>query len=204
MAVPQTKQPKLSYEEYLAFERTAEERHTFWDGEIFAMSGGSLEHSTLETNLVVLLQERLKGKPCRAFTGNRRYRSLQPEDRAVYPDASVICGRNQPHPEDPDASTNPVVVFEVLSASTESFDRGKKFAFYRNYPTLCSYVLVSQEQLQVEHFHRRGELWILEVLGPDQVLTLPELEISLDISAIYQDVTPRPVLDDPELWARRS
>lgn len=181
------KQEKLSYAEYLALEATAEERHIFWDGSRQAMSGGTLNHSLLETQLILMLGSALKGRPCRPFSGNRRLRSPEEPDRAVYADLSVICGKSQPHPEDPDASTNPTVVIEVLSPSTEGFDRGKKFAYYRTFPTLRSYVLVAQDQVLVEHYYRQGERWMLDLLGPGEQLVLPEIDVRLEVDQIYQD-----------------
>ncbi len=186
MALAQ-KTDRLSYAEYLEMERVSEERHTFWDGEIFAMAGGSWNHSLLETRISALLVGALEGRPCRALNGNRRLRSPQLSDRAVYPDVSVICGKNQPHPDDPDASTNPVVVIEVLSPTTEQFDRGKKFAYYRTFPSLRSYVLVYQDEVTVEHFSRDGELWTFRPLGRGMTLHLQELEVQLLVDEIYQD-----------------
>lgn len=180
----------VSYEEYLEMEDTSDVRHIYWDGEVFAMSGGTLEHSALETRIVALLMNALEGRPCRPYSGNRRLRSVEQPDAAVYPDAVVICGGNLPHPEDKDATSNPAVVFEVLSDTTEAYDRGKKAAYYRSFPTLHSYVLVSQDRPLIEHFHRDGARWVLEILGPGQALTLPELGLSLSVDAIYQDVLP--------------
>lgn len=180
----------LSYAEYLELEGAAEERHIFWDGEIFATSGGSENHTALEANLVALLRDALRGAPCRAHTGNRRLRSLSRAERSVYPDAVVICGPSVPHPADHLASTNPSVVVEVLSDSTESFDRGKKFAYYRTFPTLRSVVLVSQHEVRVEHFHRPEGLdtWAITELGPGEALELPDIRATLPLDEIYEGV----------------
>lgn len=186
MALPALKQDRYTYEEYLEIEAGSDERHIFWDGEIFNMSGGSSTHVQLETNLIVLLGAALKGQPCRPRVGNQRIRALAGE-RAVYADATVFCGQYRPHPQDPGAMTNPTVVFEVLSKSTEAFDRGDKFAFYRTIPELRSFVLLSQKARRIERYYRdeRG-VWSLEELGPDDALTLPELGVSIPLSEIYE------------------
>jgi len=188
MASAALKQTRLSYEEYLELEERSDERHFYWDGEIFAMSGASEPHNVIETSLVIALSGALKGHPCRPYTGNLRLRSLRQPTRSAYADAVVVCGKPNKHPGDRHATSNPTVVFEVLSPSTERFDRGEKFAWYRSFDTLRSYVLVSQERVSVEHFHREGDLWTLRVHGPGDQLTLPELEVSLPVDAFYEGV----------------
>ena len=188
MASAALKQTRLSYEEYLELEERSDERHFYWDGEIFAMSGASPRHYEVEANLVIQIHLALQGRPCRPYTGNVRLRSLDLEGRSAYPDAVVVCGRLQTHPDDGHAVTNPTVVFEVLSSSTERFDRGDKFAWYRSFDTLRSYVLVSQERVAVEHFHREGDLWTLRILGPGDLLTLPDLGVSVPVDAFYEGV----------------
>ena len=179
MADPALKQDHFTYAEYLDIEAQSEERHIFWDGEIFAMAGGSLGHTRLESNLHGLLFIALGGRPCHPYTGNQRLRA--PEgDRAVYTDAVVICGRRETHPDDADAVTNPVVVFEVLSKSTKAFDRGDKFAYYRTFPSLRAVVFVSQKTAHIERYSRdeRG-VWTLTDIGRDDTLDLPEIGVSL-------------------------
>lgn len=190
MSDPPLKMTPLSYEEYLEFENAAEERHIFWDGEIFAMSGASENHNTLETTLVVLLFNALSGRPCQPSTGNRRFRSPARNERAVYADAAVICGRPEHHPQDKNATSNPTIIFEVLSDSTEAFDRGKKYAYYRSFPSIRSVVLLSQHEKRIEHFHRvsGGDAWTITELGAGQSLELPDVGVSLPVDEIYQGV----------------
>lgn len=188
MAEAALEQTRLSYQEYLEMEERSDERHFYWDGELFAMSGASPRHYEVEANLVVQVHRALEGRPCRPYTGNVRLRSVALDSRCAYSDAVVVCGRLNTHPEDHNAVTNPTVVFEVLSPSTERFDRGDKFAWYRSFDTLRSYVLVSQERVQVEHFHREGDLWTLRVHGPGDLLTLPDLEVSVPVDAFYEGV----------------
>ncbi len=186
MAQPAVKLPRYTYEEYLEMEDRAEERHIFWDGEIYAMAGASLKHVALETNLAGALWQRLRDRPCRALVGNQRLRALDSE-RTVYADASIVCGRIVLHPESSSALTNPTVIFEILSESTEAFDRGDKFAYYRSFESIRSVVLLSQKTRRVERYYRdeRG-VWSLEDLGPDDTLRLPEVEVSLPITQIYE------------------
>lgn len=186
MAQPAVKLPRYTYEEYLEMEDRAEERHIFWDGEIYAMAGASLKHSVLESRLVRLLGNVLDGRPCHALVGNQHLRALDSE-RTVYADASIVSGRFVMHPESSSALTNPTVVFEILSDSTEAFDRGDKFAYYRSFESIRSVVLLSQKTRRVERYSRdeRG-LWRLEDLGPDDTLRLPEVEVNLPIAEIYE------------------
>lgn len=186
MAEPALKIQGMSYDEYLEVEERSEERHIFWDGEMFAMSGASDDHNIIEGNVHGLLFVALRGRPCRPSTGNRRLRALHSE-RAVYPDAVVICGRAEPHPGDRNAATNPVVVFEVLSDSTESFDRGDKFKYYRSFPTVEAVVFVSQKERRVERYTRGADgTWILRELRAGEELGLDALEIALPVDAIYE------------------
>ena len=185
MVEPALKQALFTYEEYLAVEAASPERHIYWDGEIYAMAGASVWHTTLETNLVGLLGTALKGGPCRPLVGNQRLRAPD-SDRAVYADATVVCGPPVMHPQDRDALSNPTVIVEVLSKSTEAFDRGDKFTYYRSFPTLRVVVLVSQKAERVECY-RRGErgVWSLHDLGADDVLDLPEVGASVALRDLY-------------------
>ena len=194
MGEPARKRDRFTYQDYLALEATSDQRHVFWDGEIFAMAGGSVKHDTLESNLHGLLFTALRGRPCRPYTGNRRLRALDSE-RAVFADVVVVCGPMSTHPEDATATSNPTVVFEVLSKSTEAFDRGDKFSYYRTFPTLRSVVFLSQRAVHVERYIRgEGDDWNLRDLGLTGVLDLPELGTRLSLAEIYDGVP----LSDPE------
>ena len=186
MALPALKQTHLSYADYLALEQGSQEKHTYWDGEIFAMAGASQEHYLLESRLVVRLGMQMVGKPCQPYTGNVRLRQID-SDKAVYADAVVVCGRLSMHPDDPQAATNPTVVMEVLSDSTEVFDRGAKFAYYRTFPSLQSFVLLSQAAPRVEHYRREADgRWVIEDLGVDDTLHLPSVDAHLAVREIYE------------------
>jgi Uma2 family endonuclease len=157
--------PIMTEGEYLAFDRGAEERHIYVDGEVFAMAGESGEHADIVTNIVVSLANQLRDGPCRVRSGNSRVRS-GPLPKSLrrraglysYPDVFVICDEPQYLDEHRDVVLNPKVIVEILSESTEAFDRGGKFTRYQEYnPTLSDYVLVSQDQPQIEHYHREKD-----------------------------------------------
>lgn len=186
MAEAALKRETLTYEEYREIEDRSEERHIFWDGEMFAMSGASDDHNIIETNVVVSLQNALRGRPCRASTGNRRLRAPHSQ-KAVYADAVVICGGTVAHPGDKNAATNPVVIIEVLSDSTESFDRGDKFTYYRTFPSVRAVVFVSQKEVHVERYTRtEGGAWMLFDFGPGETLKLDEIGVSLTVDELYE------------------
>ena len=187
MALAAEKLSTMSYAEYLAFEEQSNERHIFWEGELFAMSGGSQDHYALESKIHGLLFAGLGTGPCRAYTGNMRLRPLDGDD-AVYADAVVVCGPREPHPEDPGAVTNPSVIVEVLSPTTERFDRGDKFTYYRSFPSIQHVVFLSQKALAVEHYSRQTDgTWRLTDLRPGDALAL--LGLSLRVEDIYADTS---------------
>ena len=185
MAVPALRQDRISYEDYLAFEATAEERHLYWDGAVVAKAGASMTHTLLESNVHLSLGLALRGRPCAAFTGNQRLRALGTE-RSVYPDCVVVCGPREAHPDDPQAVTNPVVVVEVLSDSTEAFDRGDKFAYYRSFTSLQELVFLSQKAARVERYRRGADgEWTLRDLGAGDVLALCSIDVTVSIDELY-------------------
>jgi Uma2 family endonuclease len=152
-------------DQYLAIERESEERCYYLDGEIYAMAGESGRHGNISANIVGTLVGQLKGTPCRARTKDTKVRS-GPILRAgettrglfSYPDVLVICGEPEYHDAYQDVVLNPKVILEVLSESTEAFDRGEKFTRLQKWnPTLTDYLLVSQEQEQLEHFTRQPD-----------------------------------------------
>ena len=162
MGLPKT---ILTEDEYLAFERAAEERHIYVDGEIFAMAGESGAHADIVTNIVVSLVNQLGDGPCRVRTGNSRVRSgplpkspRRPAGLYSYPDIFVICDEPKYLDDYKDVVLNPKVIVETLSESTEAFDRGEKLLRYQKFnPTLTDYLLVSQRRPQIEHFRREKD-----------------------------------------------
>lgn len=190
MAIPETIK-RYTVQEYFALETGASYKSEFYKGEIFAMAGGTKQHSLICGNLVGELRNRLKGRPCVQFESNLRLK-IKATGLRTYPDASVYCGPMERDEEDPNAETymNPTVVFEVLSKSTEGYDRGMKSRHYRRIKTLRAYVLVSQVDPFVEIFERpsEGPWQFREVSGLDAVLEIPAIGVDLPMSEIYARV----------------
>lgn len=185
--------PKQKYtlEEYLELDRNSEERLEYWDGEIFSMSGVSDSHDLIETNLVYRLKGRLEGRGCRVFAANMRIKvPTMPPYR--YGDLSAICGKSQFEKiGGVDVLTNPALIIEVLSPSTESYDRGDKFSNYKSIPTLGEYLLIAQHRPHISQFIKQADgAWLnLEFNSLDEVLKVVTLGCELLLSEIYQDVT---------------
>lgn len=178
--------PRASYAEYLALEAKSDEKHEYIDGLILAMSGGTLEHGRLMSAATVELSRVLEGKPCRVFSSDARVR-VQATKRSTYPDLSVVCGEVERASDDREAITNPILLVEVLSESTERSDRGEKFAHYRRLESLQDYVLISQTEPRIECFHRTDSGWMLTEAGPGEELYLAAVEGKLSVDALYAD-----------------
>lgn len=185
---------RLSNAEYLASERQALEKSEFYDGEVFAMGGGTANHSLLAANLARELGNQLAAGPCRVFNSDMRVRT--PSGLYTYPDVSVVCV--SPLFEDGntlDVLLNPCVICEVLSPSTEAYDRGKKFAHYRTISSLMEYVLISQDKPVVEHYLRQpgADHWLFTaIVSDDSQLVLPTLDVSVSLRALYAKVGVAP------------
>ena len=177
---------RLTYAEYLEFEAASLEKHEFYDGNVVAMSGGTSDHALLAMNLGALGFAAFRARGCRIFGSDQRV--VCPESGlATYPDLSVVCGPRDPYPPDPDALTNPVVLVEVLSPSSERSDRGEKFAHYQTLAALKTYVLVSQDRVRIEVFERTGpSSWAYQVFGPGSVVTLGAVGVSFGVDQVYE------------------
>jgi Uma2 family endonuclease len=185
-------QAKVSPEEYLALERSSEVKHEYAGGEVFAMSGGTREHSLIAANVVGELRGALRARPCEAHASDLRIKNVT-MGRYVYPDASVVCGQPLFEDEHRDTLLNPTAVFEVLSDSSESYDRGGKFALYRGIPSIADYILLSQKQVEAEHFRRQPDgTWLLRVLGPGERLQIASIGCDLAVDELYLKVFARP------------
>jgi len=180
-------QPRLSVEEYLELERTSEVRHEYYDGELFAMVGASEAHALIVTNLVGELRNQLRGRPCRIYANDVR---VQVADTGLYtyPDVIVVCqGPKFFETEHRNTLLNPTLIAEVLSESTEAYDRGKKFDHYRTLESLTDYLLVAQDEAKIEHFTRHREGWLLTVAkGLDGALSLPSIDCELRLAELYE------------------
>ena len=179
---------RYSLEEYLERERHVETRSEFLGGEIRAMSGGSEPHSLIQINVTTELRMQLKGGRCRVYNNDMRIKC--PTGLYTYPDASVVCGPSRFEDGRRDTLLNPRAIFEVLSPSTQAYDRGEKFAHYRTIPTLREYVLVSQDRFLIEH-HVRDEsgAWTeFTVADPAGTLRLQTVPVVLPLAAIFDEV----------------
>ena len=182
------RQPLYTSTEYLALERQAEGRSEFIHGEMYAMGGASLAHNTIALNVAALILGHLRGRPCRVFSSEMRVK-ISETGAYVYPDVVVACGEIQFEDAELDTLLNPTVVIEVLSPSTEAFDRGAKFGHYRRLASLQEYVLIAQDRLSVERFLRQGDVWLLaESAELDGVIHLPSIGCALPLSVVYERV----------------
>lgn len=180
----------LSPAEYLALERLAEYKSEYCNGQVFAMSGASRAHNLITGNLAGTVGNHLKGRPCEMYIADMRVK-VAASGLYTYPDVAVACPPIQLEDEHSDTLLNPSVIIEVLSPSTEKYDRGEKFAHYRRLASLQEYVLVAQDRMRVEHYLRDGEHWILTELNqPETVLELPSIECQVPLRDIYDKVLP--------------
>ncbi|WP_437942309.1 Uma2 family endonuclease [Sorangium sp. So ce341] len=176
-----------SYAEYLDQERASPTKHEFLNGEIFAMAGGTPEHARLCLSVGAELRAHLRGRPCVVYSSDLRVR-VQATGLSTYPDVSVVCGRLERDPEDKDAVLNPIVLIEVLSDSSEAYDRGQKFAHYRRIPSLTEYVLVSQHEPRIEVFHRNEDgSWTLREARAGEGAELQAIGCTLSVDDVYRD-----------------
>jgi Uma2 family endonuclease len=180
-------------EQYLEFERNAEERHEYLDGLIYLMSGGSPKHSSICVNTIIDLGLQLRRKPCQIFEANMKV-GAETSSQFSYPDASVVCGEAKFHDKHQDILINPTVIIEVLSPSTELFDRGKKFARYQRIESFTDYVLIAQDEPRVEHFARQtNDTWVLTVAtGLKSRIKLSSIACMLKLSEVYDRIQFEP------------
>lgn len=177
-------------EEYLALERASEVKYEYWDGEIFAMSGGTLAHDEIMGNVFNALREQLRGRDCRLFTNNMQIKvPAAPPYR--YADGSVVCGPIEVERfNGSDLLLNPVLLYEVLSPTTEAFDRGDKFTYYKSIPTFREYLLIAQHRAHVTHYFKQADgSWGYEEANESgRHIYLPTLECTLALGEFYTGV----------------
>lgn len=207
MSIPRKKIERLfTVDEYLAFERAADERHEYLDGAIYQMAGESLAHGRICTNVVAALHARLRDRPCDVFSKDMKVKSSElPRPRRAtkglfsYPDIVVVCDTPQFHDEYTDILLNPTAIIEVLSGSTGDFDRGEKFRRYRTHlSSLTDYVLVAQHEPLVDHFTRKSDArW--ELVSYESIaatLHLATLNLSVELTDMYARVEFPPEFND--------
>jgi len=182
--------PELSFEEWLEGERASlEGRSEYVGGEVVAMTGASAEHNVIVTNLIGELHSQMKGCPCQVYANDMKVR-IESADAAKYPDLVALCGEQVFQDGRRDVLLNPGLIVEVLSDSTEAYDRGDKFALYRQIPSLTEYLLVSQHRVQVDLYTRGAEgRWFLRAFDAltDNV-PLTSVDCTLALAEVYDKV----------------
>ncbi|MCI0537321.1 MAG: Uma2 family endonuclease [Verrucomicrobiales bacterium] len=187
--IPQTQTPRLTEAEYLAIERAAPFKSEFFDGEMFAMAGGTPMHSLIGANLIAILRDKTAGRGCLTFTSDLRVK-VEMTGLNTYPDVSVVCDEMRFADSEEDTLVNPTLLAEVLSDATEGYDRGEKFEHYRRIGSLQAYLLVSQRKPRLELFLRGAEgHWVLrEAAGLEASLEIPPIGIALPLLEVFANV----------------
>lgn len=178
-----------SFDDYVELEASSTTKHEFLDGEVWAMAGGSVEHAAVAANIVGLLRQALTGRPCRVFTSDLRIR-VKATGLATYPDVSVICDQVQLDPDDRKGHTaiNPSLLVEVLSPSTEVYDRGEKLVHYKRIESLQEIVLVAHDVRRLDLWRRTKSGWTQLTFKPGEAATLSSLhDIELPVDDVYFD-----------------
>ena len=185
---------RVTEDEYLESERASLDKHELIHGEIVAMAGGSPKHNAIALNVGTAFKNRLRGRKCLVFSSDQRI-NVEATGLYTYADASTTCDRPRFHPKYQDNLLNPKVIVEVLSDSTEAYDRGAKFAHYQRIASLAEYLLVSQDERRVDHFRRlENGQWILTVYeGDAAVIAFPALGCEVPLAELYEDTE---LLDD--------
>lgn len=189
MALSVRREKTYTAKEYLALEETATEKSEFYNGVIYAMAGGSFNHDMISGNTYAALHAFARTGSCTAFTSNMKLK-IEAHNLYHYPDAMLICGTPKFEKNRKDVVLNPLILVEVLSKSTESYDRGKKFEYYRSLPTFQEYLLIDQERVYVEHYHRlhigRWEYAILTELA--ETIKLQSVILEIPVRLLYEQV----------------
>ncbi|NVZ07843.1 Uma2 family endonuclease [Allochromatium humboldtianum] len=182
--------PSLSFDDWLDGERASfETRYEYVDGEVFAMSGGTAEHAIIIGNIHGQLWMQMKGRPCQVYASDMKLR-IQAAEAGKYPDLMALCGEQQFHDGRRDLLLNPSLIVEVLSSSTEAYDRGDKFALYRRLPSLREYLLVAQHRVQLELYTRGDdERWMLTSVDDlAGFVHLSSVGCTLTVAEVYDKV----------------
>ncbi len=180
---------KLTPEEYLEIERKAEYKSEYFNGEIYAMAGAKRNHNKIATNISGLIWQHLKGKDCESYSNDMRV-FVPKTGLYTYPDVVVVCGEPKFQDKVFDTLLNPTLLIEVLSESTESYDRGKKFQHYRSIESLQEYVLVSQDEARIEKYVKSGDgFWMLsEAVGLDAGIEFASIECRVALAEVYDKI----------------
>jgi Uma2 family endonuclease len=187
-AIPVLQPDLFSFDDYLALEARNDHKSEFYEGRIVAMAGSTLEHSLLTRNIHFAIQRRIEGGSCDSFNNDIKV-YVAAANRGFYPDVSVVCGEVEAYKKQNGVIVNPSLLVEVLSDSTEDYDRTAKFDYYKLLPSFRSYVLVHQKRKCVEVFLKRGDFWTYEACYETQpLIKLELLQISFSIDEVYKGV----------------
>ena len=181
-------EPPLTYEAYMAWEAEQPERHEFFAGEVFAMTGARATHNTIALNIAVALRDVLRNTSCRVFIADMKLH-VASVNASFYPDVFVSCDPRDRTPDAELVQRHPQLVVEVLSDSTAAFDRGQMFEAYRSLDSLAAYLLVEQHRPHADLFVRNAEgLWVLNPVGEGGTLTIPSMGVELPMASVYEGV----------------
>ncbi|GAC1352100.1 MAG: Uma2 family endonuclease [Polyangiales bacterium] len=176
--------PRFTVEEYVRLEDHANVKHEYFDGQIFAMAGGTPEHAAMASAIIIALGAQLRGRPCRVYTSDVRVRVIA-TGLNTYPDVTVVCGHEEHDVEDKNALTNPVVLVEITSDSSEKYDRGDKLESYKRIPSLEEVVLVSHRERKIA-VYRRAQGWLHDEVTTGAI-ELSSIRCSLDVEELFRN-----------------
>lgn len=183
-------QEYITTDQYFTLEEGSDVKHEYYRGVIYAMTGGTARHNLIVANMIALLHGQLRGTSCHVFPSDLRLK-IESAGLYTYPDISVICGPIFYADNRQDTVTNPMVLIEILSPSTENYDRGKKFEHYRTIETLQEYIVVAQDRIHIEHHIRQDDhRWLLvDFFAADQVVQAGSIHCTLSVELVYEDIT---------------
>jgi Uma2 family endonuclease len=177
---------RFTPEEYFAWDEQQLERHEYIDGEVYAMTGGTINHGAIALNFGALLKAHMRGRGCKTLNSDCRV-SIVGSTKFVYPDLSITCDERDK--TTPEYITYPCLIIEVLSPGTEAYDRGNKFRMYRRNPSLQEYVLVSADTIEIELFRRtNGDIWQIVNYQAGDTIELKSIDLSIPIEQVYEDI----------------
>jgi Uma2 family endonuclease len=181
-------EPRLTVNDYLNLERDSTVKHQFYNGEIYAMAGAHPVHNEIAVNGIVITKGQVGKGKCKVYGSDQRVKT--PTGLYTYPDISIVCGKREFNNDKPPTLLNPTVIIEVLSPTTETFDRGEKFHQYRSIQSLQAYILISSTSQRIEYFARQeNNLWRIDVVDtPDGLIEISAVGCTLSIADVYADV----------------
>jgi len=181
-------QPRYTLEQYLALERNTDCKSEYLNGHIIAMAGASRRHNLIAGNLYREVSQQLRGRPCEAYINDMRVK-VSRTGLYTYSDVVMVCGEILFEDADNDTLLNPTAIVEILSASTEAYDRGEKFAHYRRLESLQEYLLVAQDKVRIEHYVRQGAQWVLsEISELNDTVHLDAVDCAIALQDVYDKV----------------